>query len=135
MSNDLVNTERVTILAGDPVRDFWLEGSVNRYPEYTFQLKVYDVGSVHGIEQGRISKLQVRRGDRVVMNYERGWDQEPASRRARKVLEEILAAFPERGRQQTDRDRPTAEKMPGGRFMFGKARHSQRTRDDDDYER
>ncbi len=43
MSDDLVNTERVTILAGDPVRDFWLEGTVNRYPEYTFQAKVYDV--------------------------------------------------------------------------------------------
>jgi hypothetical protein len=134
MSNDLVNTERVTILAGDPARDFWLEGSVNRYPEYTFQAKVYDVGSVHGIEQGRISKLQVRRGDRVVMNYERGWDQEPASRRARKVLEEILAAFPERERKQTDRESSTAVRRPGWRSIFGNTSRS-RARDDDDYER
>ena len=36
MSDDVVNTEKVTILAGDPVRDFWLEGAVNRYPGYTF---------------------------------------------------------------------------------------------------
>jgi hypothetical protein len=134
MSNDLVNTERVTILAGDPVRDFWLEGTVNCYPEYTFQAKVYDAGSVHGIEQGRISKLQVRRGDRVVMNYERGWDQEPASRRDRKVLEEILAGFPERGREQTDRESSSAWRRCGWRSMFGKARHSQKMRDGD-YER
>jgi hypothetical protein len=135
MTNDLVNSEKVTILAGDPVRDFWLEGTVNRYPEYRFHAKVYDVGSVHGIEQGRISKLQVRLRDRVVMNYERGWDQVPISRRDRQVLEEILAGFPERGRQQIDRARPTAPERPRGFFMLGKARRSQRNRDDDDYER
>ncbi len=69
------------------------------------------------------------------MNYKRGGDQEPASRRDRKVLEEILAGFPERGRQQTDRESSTARRRRGGRSMFGKARHSHRTRDDDDYER
>jgi hypothetical protein len=55
MSDGLVNKDKVTILKGDPVTDFWLEGAVNRYPGYTFQVKVYDVGSVFGIEQGRIS--------------------------------------------------------------------------------
>ena len=59
MSDDLVNRDRVTILKGDPVRDFWLDGAVNRYPDYTFKAKVYDVGSVFGIGDGRISKLQV----------------------------------------------------------------------------
>ena len=135
MSDDLVNKDKVTIVAGDPVRDFWLEGAVNRYPGYTFRAKVYDAGSEFGIEQGRVSKLQVRRGDRVVMNYERGWDQEPASRRDRKVLREILAGFPDRPRDQTGKETSAAERRPRGRFTFGKTRRSQRTRDEDSYER
>ena len=112
-----------------------LEGAVNRYPGYTFKAKIYDAGSVFGIGQGRIAKLQVWRGDRVVMNYERGWDQKPASRRDRKVLREILAGFPDRQRDQTDKEISTAESRPRGGFTFGKARWSERARADDDYER
>jgi hypothetical protein len=63
MSDELVNSERVTILKGDPVRDFSLDGRVNRYPDYTFNAKIYDVGSVFGIGEGRISKLQRRDED------------------------------------------------------------------------
>ena len=135
MSDDLVNKDKVTIVAGDPVRDFWLEGAVNRYPGYTFRAKVYDAGSEFGIEQGRISKLQVWRGDREVMSYERAWDQPPASRRDRKVLQEILAGFPDRPRDQSSKEASAAERRARGRFTFGKARRSQRTRDNDDYER
>jgi hypothetical protein len=135
MNDGLVNKDKVTILAADPVGDFWLEGTVNRYPDYTFRAKVYDAGSVFGIGAGRISKLQVQCGDRVVMNYERGWDQQPASRRERKVLQEILAGFPYRQREQTNNEPGTAEARPRERFTFSKGRRSQRTRDDDDYER
>ena len=135
MSDDLVNKDKVTIVAGDPVRDFWLEGAVNRYPGYTFRAKVYDAGSVFGIEQGRISKLQVRRGDRVAMNYERAWDQPPASRRDRKVLREILAGFPDRQQDQTGKGTSAAERKSRGRLRFGKPCRSEKTRDDDIYER
>jgi len=135
MSDDLVNKDKVTILSGDPIRDFWLEGTVNRYPDYTFRAKVYDAGSVFGIGAGRISKLQVQCGDRVVMNYERGWDQQPATRLDRKVLQEILAGFPDRQREQTSNEPGTAEGRPRARFTFSKGRRSQRIRDDDEYER
>ena len=54
MSDELVNSERVTIVKGDPVRDFWLDGTVNRYPDYSFKAKVYDIGSIFGIGEGRI---------------------------------------------------------------------------------
>jgi hypothetical protein len=131
---DLVNKEKVTILSGDPVQDFSLEGTVNRYPEYTFHAKVYDIGSVHGIEQGRISKLQVRRGDRIVMNYDRGWDQSPVSHRDRKVLREILAGFPDRQRDEA-KETLAPEQKTSWRFATGKGRSSNRDRSDDDYER
>jgi len=48
----VVNKDKVTILEGDPVTQFWLRGRVNRYQDYTFLAKVYDVGSVFGIENG-----------------------------------------------------------------------------------
>jgi hypothetical protein len=100
MSDDLVNRDRVTILKGDPVTDFSLDGRVNRYPGYTFNAKVYDVGSVFGIGEGRISKLRVWHRGRDVMSYDRSWDQIPVTRRDRKVLKEILAGFPVREREQ-----------------------------------
>ena len=66
---------------------------MNRYPDYTFLAKTYHAGSVFGMEHGPISKLVVWRADREVMNYDRGWDQMPATRRDWKVLKEILAGF------------------------------------------
>jgi len=45
MSDELVNQDKVTILEGDLVTQFWLRGRVNRYPAYTFLAKVHDVGS------------------------------------------------------------------------------------------
>jgi len=126
-----VDKEKVTIRAGDPVREFWLTGAVTRYPDYTFRAKVFDVGSVFGIGQGRISKLQVWCRDRVVMNYDRGWDQPPESRRDRKVLEEIVAGFPDRPRNQDSaQPRPTERKE---RRIFRV--RSNRERSGDDYER
>jgi hypothetical protein len=130
-----VDQDKGTIVVGNPVHEFWLEGAVNRYPGYTFKAKVYDAGSVFGIGQGRISKLQVRRGDREVMSYDRGWDLQPASRRDRKVLQEILSGFPDRQRDETGRQTKTPDTGQSRRFKFGKARRSARTQDDDDYER
>jgi hypothetical protein len=73
MSDELVNNGRVTIVKGDPVTDFWLDGTVNRCPDYSFKAKVYDIGSIFGIGEGRISKLQVWRDGREVMSYAREW--------------------------------------------------------------
>lgn len=63
MSDKLVNEDKVTKVRGDPVTDFWPDGVVDRYPDYRFNAKVFDVGGPFGIAQGRISKLEVlRRG-------------------------------------------------------------------------
>jgi hypothetical protein len=104
---------------------------VNRYPGYTFQAKVYDVGSVFGIEQGRISKLQVWRDDRTVMHYDSGWDESPATRRDRKVLREILAGFPDQRREQVKDDVAAARREPRRGFALSWSR----ARADDDFER
>jgi hypothetical protein len=135
MTDELVNKDKVTIVEGDPVTQFWLRGRVNRYPDYTFLAKVYDVGSVFGIENGRVSKLQVWRADREVMNYDRGWDQVPTSRRDRKALKEILAGFREPQAERAHDAGSAAEHSPLRRLTLRKGRSSGRERADDEYER
>ena len=39
--------------------------------------KVYDEGSIYGIDEGRISKLTIKIDDQTVVSYDRGWDIEP----------------------------------------------------------
>jgi hypothetical protein len=90
---------------------------------------------VFGIEQGRISKLQVWRGGQSVMHYDRGWDEKPASRRGRKVLREILAGFPDRQRDQANNETAGPERESRRRFAFSKVRLSARIRVNEDYER
>jgi hypothetical protein len=122
MSGELANEEKVTIVSGDPVSDFWLDGTVNRYPDYRFKAKVFDVGSPFGIAQERISKLEVWRHDTPVMHYSRGWDQMPATRRDRKVLKEILAGFPGRGREKAESGIGGEERGPASRQSFRSGR-------------
>lgn len=61
--------------------------------EYIACMKRYDEGSEYGIEGGRISKLQVKEGDKTVINYDRGWDIKPQTEEQQDVLETILVAW------------------------------------------
>ena len=136
--SDKLNEDKVTILEGDPAPQSWLRGRVNRYPDYTFLAQIYHVGSVFGMEHGPISKLVVWRADREVMNYDRGWDQTPATRRDRKALKEILAGF--RGPQrEAESGIAGEERKPASRrpFRFGRAHAPgfNRDRGETDYER
>jgi len=53
--------------------------------EYQFYAKVFDIGSEHGIDGGRVSKLWISRHEvmpgyikkTVIANYDRGWDIRP----------------------------------------------------------
>jgi len=49
----------------------WVSGNVNGIK---FSAKVFDIGSMFGIDNGRVSKLQIEN----VCNYDRGWDIEPS---------------------------------------------------------
>lgn len=139
MSDELVNNGRVTIVKGDPVADFPLDGTVNRYPDYSFKAKVYDIGSIFGIGEGRISKLQVWRVGREVMSYDRDWDQVPKSRRDLKALKEILSGFPDRGKETSGIEVVQLEHQASRRrfWLFRNARPTGQRgqRRDDDHER
>lgn len=42
-----------------------------------YWVKAYEEGSVYGINEGRISKLEIRIDGETVVRYDRGWDIEP----------------------------------------------------------
>lgn len=69
----------------------WKEGviGINGTP-YHYWIKVYEEGSVFGIEGGRISKLMIKRKDEIVCNYDRGWDMEPKDEDTQTALAILL---------------------------------------------
>jgi hypothetical protein len=59
----------------------------------TFQIKVFDTPSHHGIGgNGRISKLEIRLGDEVLAQYDHGWGVEPAEE-VMPIYEGIIAEY------------------------------------------
>ena len=60
----------------------WKEGTIGIPKKYGggiahFWAKVYDEGSIYGIDEGRISKLMIKIDGKTVVSYDRGWDIEP----------------------------------------------------------
>ena len=60
--------------------------------ELTVLVKVYDEPSHFGINEGRISKLEIRAGKEIIANYDRGWDI-PVPEEAQLLYESVLAYF------------------------------------------
>ena len=67
----------------------WYEGYLDGYH---YQAKVYDEGSIYGINEGRISKLWMSRDGRTVASYDRGWDIHPDAE-AQAAFEKIITRF------------------------------------------
>ncbi len=59
---------------------------------FTYYVKVYGEGSSYGIEDGRISKLMLKRDNKVLCNYDRGWEirsRDPDAKLALESLKEM----------------------------------------------
>jgi hypothetical protein len=61
--------------------------------EYEYCAKVYDTGSEYGIDGGRVSKLQIKRGGTEIVAYDRGWDVEPVDYGAEQALQHVLDLY------------------------------------------
>jgi len=59
----------------------------------TFCAKMYDEGSVYGIDKGRVSKLDIRVDGKIAVNYDRGWDLKPQTPEVKAVYKGIMAAL------------------------------------------
>ena len=57
----------------------WNEGGLKvKNSIFHYWMKVYEEPSQFGIDGGKISKLMLKRKGKIVCNYDRGWDIEPA---------------------------------------------------------
>jgi hypothetical protein len=72
----------------------WIKGKAETEngTTYTFYAKIFDEGSEYGINQGKISKLEIRLGGETIVNYDRGWDIRP-TKEVRPVYKHILEKF------------------------------------------
>ena len=76
-------------------KTMWNKGSIKiENQTFTYSAKVYGEPSEdYGIEDGKISKLEIRLGDTPVARYDRGWDIEPETENAQLALLAILHNF------------------------------------------
>ena len=75
----------------------WLRGTIDGYEFFAL---VFQTGSKYGINEGRISKLAVRRKlesltdvSRYIINYDRGWDIEPETEEHKLILDTLVEYF------------------------------------------
>jgi hypothetical protein len=68
----------------------WTKGEINGYK---YEAKVYDEGSDYGINEGRISKLGIRKGGKELYLYERGLCFDRLDAEGREVYEQILKKY------------------------------------------
>ena len=72
----------------------WSEGSIKIGSDiFHYLVKHYEEASVYGIDEGRISKLTLKRNAEMVCNYDRGWDIEPDDENTAAVLAILMKDY------------------------------------------
>lgn len=72
----------------------WREGSIKvKNGIFHYWVKSYEEGSMYGINGGRISKLTLKRDGKIVCNYDRGWDIEPADEDTETALAILMKQY------------------------------------------
>ena len=59
----------------------------------TFSVKHFEEPSEFGIDEGCISKLELRVKGKIGADYDRGWDIEPSDAAVEKALQYVLATY------------------------------------------
>lgn len=73
----------------------WVSAVIND-GEYTISSKLFDEGSVFGIDEGRVSKLMIRDAsindfwNSCIVNYDRGWDIKPSTDEHNAIFEAVM---------------------------------------------
>ena len=68
----------------------WTQGIINGYK---YSLKHFDEGSCFGIDEGLISKLEIRKNGKILVNYDRDWDIVPQEAEVKAIYETILKQY------------------------------------------
>lgn len=68
----------------------WVEGTAGKYG---FQALVFEENSCYGIEEGRVSKLYIWKGEgaskKYIAEYDRGWGKEPSTEEEKRAFRAI----------------------------------------------
>jgi hypothetical protein len=88
----------------------WMEGKITTMPGYSFHAKMYNEPSKHGIGGGKISKLEVRKDDQLVMRYDRGWDKDPQTPQDKEALQRIRTGLGDRPKEPEKVKQPDRSK-------------------------
>jgi hypothetical protein len=67
----------------------WTHGIAN---EYYFCIKHYDLPSPYGIDNGRISKLEIRKNGIIIVNFDRRWEIRPPDE-IKEIYDVVLEKF------------------------------------------
>lgn len=54
--------------------------------EIIYDIKYFDFPSEYGIDEGRISKLSMKKNGKIIANYDRGWDIKPKCKEGKQAL-------------------------------------------------
>ena len=68
----------------------WTKGILNGY---AICFKHFEEGSQYGINEGRISKLEIRKDGKILYNYDRGLDFDSLDKDGKAVYSEILKKY------------------------------------------
>lgn len=69
----------------------WKEGALKvNNSWFHYWIKVFEEPSAFGIDEGKISKLMLKRKGQIVCNYDRGWDIRPVDEDAEIALQILL---------------------------------------------
>jgi hypothetical protein len=72
----------------------WKEGTLEIGASvFRYCIKVYGEGSDYGIDEGRISKLMLKRDGKIVCNYDRGWDVRPRDPDTKQALASLKKTY------------------------------------------
>ena len=77
----------------------WSKGTIGvpqkdgSYITCKYCVKHYEEGSEWGINEGRISKLEIRINGKITANYDRGWDIEPEDETTQTALAILLKEY------------------------------------------
>jgi hypothetical protein len=95
MSKQPGDNSKVVITKDDRRINNWVIGEVQGEPigKISFEAKVFDEGSMYGINKGRVSKLDIRQDRKILVNYDRGWDVKPQTPEVKAVYKKIMAAM------------------------------------------
>ena len=68
----------------------WIKGTINGFDYF---VKHYKEGSIFGVNEGRISKLEIRKDLKTLVNFDRAWDVEPKESEMIVAYEKLIEMY------------------------------------------